>query len=396
MEKSTSSSLFSVILASAVTSGVLSALIVLFLVGYQPRVQDGAIEIRTPVEATDVSDVVEQVNPAVVSIVISQEVPVLEQYYEEDPLEDLFGRQSPFRIRIPQYRQNGTELKKVGGGSGFIISADGYIVTNAHVVFEDEATYTVVMTDGTTYTAEVIAKDVDLDIALVKIDATGLTFLSFGDSDTLRLGQSVIAIGNALSEFSNSVSVGVVSGLSRSITAGGNGRSELLENVIQTDAAINPGNSGGPLLNVKGEVIGVNVAVARGSENIGFALPANVVQPAIESMRVNGRVVRPYIGVRYTLITPELQEKFDLPTAKGALIKGDADSLAVLRGSPAEEAGLKEGDIILKINGEEISATNSLASVIRRKAIGDVITITILRENDERDVAVTLKEMPQE
>src|SRR3989338_90192 len=117
MEKSTSSSLFSVILASAVTSGVLSALIVLFLVGYQPRVQDGAIEIRTPVEATDVSDVVEQVNPAVVSIVISQEVPVLEQYYEEDPLEDLFGRQSPFRIRIPQYRQNGTELKKVGGGS---------------------------------------------------------------------------------------------------------------------------------------------------------------------------------------------------------------------------------------------------------------------------------------
>ncbi len=396
MEKTTSPSLFGTILASAVAGGILSALVVLFLVGYQPRVEDGAIEIQTPVEATDVSDVVEEVNPAVVSIIISQEVPVLEQYYEEDPLDNFFGGQSPFRLRIPQYRQNGTELKKVGGGSGFVISADGYIVTNAHVVFEDEATYTVVMTDGTTYEAKVIAKDVDLDIALIKVDDLNLPYLSFGDSDALRLGQSVIAIGNALSEFSNSVSVGVVSGLSRSITAGGNGRQELLENVIQTDAAINPGNSGGPLLNVRGEVVGVNVAVARGSENIGFALPANVVKPAIESMKENGRVVRPYIGVRYTLITPELQEKFDLPTEKGALIKGDADTLAVLPDSPAEDAGLKEGDIILEINGEEISATNSLASAIRRKAIGDTITLTILREGDERDVTVTLKEMPQE
>ena len=383
-------------LASAIAGGAIAALVVLFLVGYKPEVRDGAVSIQTPIEATDVSGVVAEVNPAVVSIIISQEVPILEQYYKEDPLQNFFGGQSPFRIRIPQYRQNGTELKKVGGGSGFIISNDGYIVTNAHVVFDEESTYTVVTTDDTTYDAKVIAKDPDLDIALVKIDALNLPYLSFGDSDALRLGQNVIAIGNALSEFSNSVSVGFVSGLSRSITAGANGRSELLENVIQTDAAINPGNSGGPLLNVKGEVIGVNVAVARGSENIGFALPANVVKPAIESMRINGRVVRPYIGVRYTLITPELKEKFDLPTDKGALVKGDQDSLAVLPDSPAEDAGLREGDIILKINGNEISATNSLASAVRRKSIGDTVALTILRNEEEMEVTVTLKEMPQE
>src|SRR3990167_11151935 len=190
----------------------------------------------------DVSDVVEKINPAVVSIVITKDVPVMEEYYD-DPFSQFFGEQSPFHFRIPRYRQNGTEEKEIGGGSGFLVSEDGYVVTNGHVVSDEEAQYTVFTNDGTKFEAKVIAIDDVLDVALLKIEATSIPFLIFGDSSTLRLGESVIAIGNALGEFSNTVSTGVVSGLSRSIVAGnGYGMQETLENVIQTDAAINPGN----------------------------------------------------------------------------------------------------------------------------------------------------------
>ena len=200
-----------------------------------------------------VVNVVDNVNPAVVSIVITKDVPIMEQYYEN------YGGSFGNVFSVPRYRQNGTEEREVGGGSGFIISNDGYVVTNNHVVSDAEAQYTVFLNDGMKYDATIVSTDATLDIALLKIDASELPFLEFGDSDGVKVGQLVIAIGNALAEFRNTVSVGVISGLSRTITAGD---SERLQNVIQTDAAINAGNSGGPLLSLDGYVIGVNVATS--------------------------------------------------------------------------------------------------------------------------------------
>ncbi|MFC1788184.1 S1C family serine protease [Patescibacteria group bacterium] len=348
------------------------------------------------IKAIDVSDVVAQVNPAVVSIVITEEVPVIETYYE-DPFNDFFGGQSPFSFQIPRYRQNGTEQKEVGGGSGFLISQDGYLVTNAHVIIDEEAEYTVFLNDETSHKGEVVALDKTLDVALMKIEGDDFPFLEFADSEAIRLGQGVIAIGNALGEFRNTVSTGVVSGLARSITAG-NGYSapESLENVIQTDAAINPGNSGGPLLNFAGKVIGVNVAVARGSENIGFSLPANAIRTSVESMKEHGRVIRPYLGIRFIPITESVKEKNNLKVDYGVLIlRGESrDELAVLPGSPADKAGLEEYDIILELDGQKIDEEHSLPSIIRSKQVGDKVELKIIDNGDEKTISITLDENP--
>jgi S1-C subfamily serine protease len=231
-----------------------------------------------------VTGAIEHANPAVVSIVVTKDVPVLERYYQRIP----FGDGTV--LRIPQIRQNGTQEKEVGGGSGFIISAIGLIVTNKHVIEDPNASYTVFTNDGKKHEVEIVGRDASLDVAVLKIKGPapvgGFPYLTFGNSSNLKLGQTAIAIGNALGEFRNSVSVGVISGLARQITAGdGRGRSEELSNVIQTDAAINPGNSGGPLLDLHGQVIGINVAVAGNAENIGFALPADAVKAVVNSMQ---------------------------------------------------------------------------------------------------------------
>ncbi|MBI2475066.1 trypsin-like peptidase domain-containing protein [Candidatus Uhrbacteria bacterium] len=354
------------------------------------------IEQAVNVVAMDVSDVVERINPAVVSIVATKDVPVLEQYFE-DPFSDMFGGNSPFTFRIPKYRQNGTQEKEVGGGSGFFISSDGYIATNAHVVSDEQAQYTVFTNDETKYEAKVVAIDDVLDIALLKIDAKDVAFLEFGDSDKLRLGQAVIAIGNALGEFRNTVSTGVVSGLARSIVAGGNtGTAETLENVIQTDAAINPGNSGGPLLDLSGKVVGVNVAVASNSENIGFALPANAVKESVTSMKENGKVIRPYLGVRYMLINDVIQKRNNLSVDYGALVvRGEQKTdVAVIPGSPADKAGLEEYDIILEVDGVKVDAKHSLPSLIRKKKVGDTIKLKILHDGEEKSIDVKLEQTP--
>ncbi|HEY4494398.1 MAG TPA: trypsin-like peptidase domain-containing protein [Candidatus Paceibacterota bacterium] len=235
-----------------------------------------------------VINAVKKTNPAVVSIIISKEVPKYELVpgQTENPFGDLFPG---FNLSIPEYRQNGTEKKQIGGGSGFLVSTDGLIVTNKHVVSQTNVEYTVYTNDGKKHPATVIARDPVLDIALIKIEpeaGKNYTYLSLGNSDALEVGQTVIAIGNALAEFRNTVSVGVISGLARTVSAGdSSGNTELLDHVIQTDAAINPGNSGGPLLDLSGNVIGVNVAVAQGSQNIGFALPINSIKSAILSVK---------------------------------------------------------------------------------------------------------------
>ena len=349
-------------------------------------------ETPSPVETATKEEplvtMISKANPAVVSVVVTKDVPVYEQYYET------FGPWGVFSV--PRVRENGTQEREVGGGSGFIVSNDGLIVTNNHVVVDEAARYSIVLTDGTIYTVDVLARDSDLDIAILKINQpieAVLSYLDFGDSTKLQLGQTVVAIGNALAEFQNSISVGVVSGLSRSIVASDQwGRSEQLDQVIQTDAAINPGNSGGPLLNKEGEVIGVNVATSRGADNIGFALPAEMVKQAVDSVKEYGEIIRPYLGVRYAIITPRLAKANNLSVDYGVLIvRGQApEELAVMPGSPADKAGLQENDIILSVDGSDLKETQ-LTSLLRAKTVGQVITLKILSKGEEKTVSVTLE-----
>ena len=345
-----------------------------------------------------VIDVVKKTNPAVVSIIISKEVPKYEAYIDPNQQNNPFGDLFPgFNFNIPQYRQNGTEKKNIGGGSGFFVSGDGLIVTNKHVVNQKDVEYTVFTNDGKKHVAKVIARDPVLDIALIKIDPIAggnFPYLSLGNSDMLEVGQNVIAIGNALGEFRNTVSVGVVSGLARSITAGDNsGNAEVLDQVIQTDAAINPGNSGGPLLDLSGKVIGVNVAVAQGSQNIGFALPINSVKGAIESVKTTGKIVRPYLGVRYVAINAAMKEKNNLTVDYGVLVKTGANpnELAVIPGSPADKAGIVENDIIFEVDGIKIDDKTNLASIIRKKSIGQTVNLKILHRGVEKNISITLE-----
>lgn len=335
---------------------------------------------------------IEKVEPAVVSVVVTKDVPIYERYFETlDP----WGF-----FNVPRVRNNGTEAREVGGGSGFIVSNDGLIVTNAHVVSDTDARYSVLLHDGKSYMVDVLAKDTTLDIAVLKISepiTDSLVFLHFGDSDSLKLGQTVVAIGNALAEFQNSVSVGVVSGLSRSITASDvtTGKSEQLEQVIQTDAAINPGNSGGPLLNLKGEVVGVSVATSRGAENIGFALPALVVKGVVESVKEYGEIVRPYLGVRYTMVNEKMSKANNLPVDYGALvIRGQLpEELAVAPGSPADKVGVVENDIILSLDGVDLR-DKDLSTELRSKKVGEVLTLRLLSKGEEKSLEVTLEKAP--
>lgn len=343
-----------------------------------------------------VVDAVKKTNPAVVSIIISKDVPKYEAYTnpnQQNPFGNLFPEFNQF-FNAPQYRQNGTEKKEIGGGSGFFVTSDGFIVTNRHVVEQTDVEYTVLMNNGKKYVASVIARDPVLDVALIKINGTNFPFLSLGNSDELEVGQSVIAIGNALAEFRNTVSVGVISGLSRSVVASsGGGKSELLDHVIQTDAAINPGNSGGPLLDLSGRVIGVNVAVAQGSQSIGFALPINSIKSAINSVKSVGKIIRPYLGVRYVAISPEIKTKNNLTVDYGVLVQRGVGTgeLAVIPGSPADKAGILENDIILEIDGVKLNDENSLASIIRQKNVGDVINVKVLSKGVEKTIKVTLE-----
>jgi S1-C subfamily serine protease len=333
---------------------------------------------------------VKDVSPAVVSIIISKDLPIFEEYYTS-PFKEFFG--APFEFKIPQYRQKGTEKKEIGGGTGFIISKDGIIITNKHVVLDKEADYTVLTNDGKKFPAEVLARDPVQDLAIIKIKGNNLPVAKLGNSSALQLGQTVIAIGNALGEFRNTISVGVISGLGRTISASGGGLVETLEDVIQTDAAINKGNSGGPLLNLKGEVMGINTATVVSAQNIGFAIPVNKAKKDIEQVKKSGKIVYPFLGVRYVLITEKIQKENNLSVDYGALIiKGKGGESAIFPESPAEKAGLKEYDIILEFNGEKITTDNSLAKIIMKYNSGDEVTLKILRDGKEKIITVNLVE----
>ncbi len=322
-----------------------------------------------------VINVVKNSSPAVVSIVITKDVPVYEQY--------LFG-----------YRQKGTEKKEVGGGTGFIVSEDGLILTNKHVVLDDDAEYTVFTNKGKKFSAKVLAKDPFQDLAIIKINQEDEKFpiLNLGDSDELQIGQSVIAIGNALAEFNNTVSAGLVSGLGRKITAsGGDSFVETLSDVIQTDAGINKGNSGGPLLNLKGEVIGINTAIALDAQSIGFAIPINYAKRDIQQIKEMGKIVYPFIGIRYVLVNDELKKQEELSVDYGILIvDGGAGLPPITPGSPASETELAKGDVVLEFNGEKITADNNLAKILMDYNPGDEITLKVLKNGNAEEVEIKL------
>lgn len=354
---------------------------------------DNNNQVVQPVKVVDeqsqVIEVAKKASPAVVSIIATAEVPTYETLYEQF-----------FNFSIPSQVQNGTEKKQVSAGTGFLVSADGYIITNKHVVEDEGAEYTVILNNEKNFdekiTAKVLARDPNNDIAVLKIDKTDLPFLDLGDSDSLQVGQTAIAIGYALGEFDNTVSKGVVSGLYRSITAGTGRSTENLQNLIQTDAAVNPGNSGGPLLDIEGNVIGVNVAMAD-AQSIGFAIPINEVKDSYEEVKSSGTIKkdsRAFLGVRYIAVDDNIQEKNDLPYNYGVIIvRGEERSdLAIVPGSPADKAGLAENDIILEVNGEKVTARNSLQKLINKYQPGDEIKLKVYKDGAEKEISLKLEE----
>ncbi|MCL5794961.1 MAG: trypsin-like peptidase domain-containing protein [Patescibacteria group bacterium] len=317
-------------------------------------------------ESSLITSTVDKVSPSVVSISTSKNIT------------DLFGR----------------TYEQTGGGTGFIITNDGLIATNKHVVSDANAEYTVFTSDGKSYPAKIMATDSLNDLAVIKIEASGLPVVDLGDSDKLDVGQWVVAIGNALGEFNNTVTVGVISAKDRKITASGGGTSESLEGLLQTDAAINSGNSGGPLVNLKGQVIGINTAVAGSAQNIGFAIPINSVKKAIDSIKKTGKIERPMLGVRYLPINKELAKANQLAVDYGAwVLPGSArGEVAVIPGSPADKAGIVENDIITKIDGTQINENNSLSKTLQSYNVGDEVEITFLHKGDEKTAKVKLTE----
>src|SRR3989344_4878276 len=341
---------------------------------------------------------VKEASPSVVSIIISKNVPVYEQQ-----LINPFGDFPGINIQIPQNVQKGTELKQVGAGSGFIVSEDGLVLTNKHVLLEEKAEYIVIANDGKKYQARVLALDPVQDLGILKIElpvavsgeAIKFKAIKLGNSDGIQIGQGAIAIGNALGKFTNTVSVGIVSGLERTIDASNQtgSFSERLEGIIQTDAAINQGNSGGPLIHLRVEGIGGNVATAQGAQTIGFAIPINIAKRDINQVIKTNKISYPFLGVRYILVDEANKKKHGLSVDYGAyILKGENGEVAITAGSGAEKAGLKERDIILEIGGEKITLDNSLSLVIAKHNPGDTVKMKILRDESEMDVEVVLGE----
>ncbi len=346
-------------------------------------------------------EVVQKTSPAVVSVVALKDVSASSQNLNFGPFQ-FFGM-TPEQTQPTEPDENDEpNLSEVSSGTGFIVTADGLVVTNKHVVSDEEATYVVILDDGTQLDADVLAKDSLNDIALLQItgddDRIGeLPSLSFADSDQIQVGDPVLAIGNALGEYSNTTTSGIISATDRQIVASGAGfGSENLVNLIQTDAAINPGNSGGPLLNLAGEVVGMNTAIDTTASGIGFAIPANDIAVVLKSYQENGEIVRAFFGVRYVPVTPRLEEHFSLTVDHGAYVIGDPNSgPGVVDGSPADKAGILEGDVILSVNGKDITEEFSLQNAIAQYAVGDTVKVQVSRDGKTLDLDVKLEKSEQ-
>ncbi len=359
----------------------------------QSSVQNVNTRTVSVVEESATIDVVKKASPAVVSVVAKKDYSkIFGNESENQPYDDYFG--------FPFFRQQAPKgIQEIGAGSGFIISSDGIIMTNKHVATISGADqFTVVTNDGKNYDAKVLATDPSTDIAFMKIEAKDLPTIELGDSDAIQIGDTVIAIGNALGEYRNTVTKGIVSGLARTITAGdGTGNSETLHNVIQTDAAINQGNSGGPLLNVAGQAIGINTAIDAQGQLVGFALPINIAKSDLESVKKSGTIERPYLGVRYKLVDPQVKADRNLSIDYGALIVAGTTpgATAVVKDGPADKAGIKENDVILEIDGTRVNQENDLSQLLLDKQVGQIVTLKVFSDGKEKSVQVILEARTQ-
>jgi serine protease Do len=362
-----------------------------FRAGQLHLASSGNQQVKVVTEESVTIDIVKKYGPSVVTV-------------SGTASQSNSGQNSPFEFGVPPFfdvnpggpniqQPNQNQAQAIG--SGFIATSDGLIVTNKHVVSDTTMNYTVTTSDGKKYSVKNIYRDPLNDVALIKIDPSQnssekLNPLTLGDSSNLQVGQYVIAIGTALGDLKNTVTTGVVSGLGRGITAGSpyEGSVEQLNDVIQTDAAINPGNSGGPLFNSSGQVIGVNTAVSQNGQNIGFAIPINVIKDSVQNYRQNGQIKRPFLGVSYSLMSQDVAVMNNLP--QGAYVQD------VQQGSPADTAGLQAGDVIVKVDGKQINESNTLADVIAKDKIGQTITLTVYRDNNTQDMQATLEAAPQQ
>jgi len=321
--------------------------------------------------------------------------------FTEGSIADVASKVSPSVVSITTetrtYGYFGQESTSTAAGTGMIVTSDGYVLTNKHVI-EDASEVNIVLDDGTSYDEiELVGTDPTNDIAFLKIkDAENLPAVTLGDSKTLNVGQQVLAIGNALGQFSNSVTEGIISGTGRSIVASDSSSSsyESLTDMIQTDASINAGNSGGPLVNAAGEVIGVNTAVYSSGNGIGFAIPISGVKGMLNNIIKNSSATRAYLGVQYVTLTPDTAKSYNLDVSTGAYVYAGKNSSAVISGSPADKAGIKDGDIITKINGVEVGTAGTVGTLVGEYMPGDTITVTILRDSEEKTVKVKLAEYP--
>ena len=332
--------------------------------GQQPEVSDQGSNVVISQKEADLAELVEKTSPTVVSIVTSQ---VSGQGFFQQEVE--------------------------GAGTGIVISEDGYILTNKHVISEARSVQ-VVMSDGTRHSdVTVVGSDPLNDIAFLKIkNVSDLKVATLGDSGAMRVGQDVIAIGNSLGQYQNTVTSGIVSGLGRPVTAASselNSRVESLTDLLQTDAAINPGNSGGPLINSAGQVVGINTAIAADAQGIGFAIPINAAKGMIRGVIANGKVEKAYLGVQYVAITPDVRTEYKLSVDQGALVRSGSGS-AVESNSPADEAGIKDGDIITKVNEKYVGSQGGLGSLVAEFMPGEKVTLTIIRDGKEQQKTLTL------
>ena len=331
--------------------------------------------------------IAKKICPAVITVVISKDLPKVEGFYLMP-----FGGKG---VIMPKFKNGKKESTKIGGGSGFIVSPDGYLITSRHVVADLEADYTIILGPKKKYPAKVLARDPINDIAILKIKNKNFPYLELGDSNKIDLGEEVIAVGNALGEFSDTVSSGIISGLSRYIQATDhlNLRSERLRGLIQTDAAINPGNSGGPLISMEGKAIGINTAMVMGAQNIGFAIPINYAKKDLEEVKKYGKIIIPFLGVKYVILSKETAQKNKLKVNHGALIVRETlGEPAIIKGSAADKAGLKEFDIILEAKGKKITDKNPLSNILQSCKIGEEIELKILRNKKEVSAKVKLEE----
>lgn len=346
-------------------------------------------------EQSSVIQIIKKVMPSVVSIIISKSLEELEK--------ELPATLSPYlpsgtpMPKIPEEEIDAHGMVKIGGGSGSIVDKTGIILTNKHVVIDPKAEYTVITQDNQKHPAEILARDPINDVAILKIKngKIKLPAIELGDSDNLELGQTVIAIGNALGIFRNTVSLGIVSGLSRSLAAAIDLKTPIQEmrGLIQTDAAINPGNSGGPLVDSNGRVIGINTAVIFGAQNIGFAIPVNAAKRDLADLKKYGRIRRPLLGLRYIILDEDFKEKNQMPVGYGALISAEMHhNDGVAPNSPADKAGIKEKDIILECNGEKITKEKTIQDFLENMTVGEIMNLKILRKKKEFSVKVKLAE----